>query len=94
MWLVEETEEVLKVDEMNRLIDAIFHEIEERDDGYMEIDRGMFKIVQLGPYRIVIVYRPLADGLEMTIVKPIKKLSLADYQLDSTILELLENEAQ
>lgn len=80
--------------EMENMIDTIYKEIEERTDGVMEIDRKLSKILQLGPYRIVIVYPPLSDGLEMTIVKPIKKLSIEDYDLDKEVFDLLRNQAK
>ncbi len=76
------------------LVDDIFAEVEGRDDGFLEIDRKLLKIVQLGPYRIVIVFPPLADWLELTIVRPVFKLSLDDYDLDPTLRHYLENEAK
>jgi len=80
--------------EMLALIDKIFKEVEEREDWFLEIDKTLSKVVQLGPYRIVIVHPPLSDGLEMTIVKPIKKLTIEDYDLNPEILELLKNKAK
>lgn len=80
--------------EMAEFIQKIYQEIESRDDGFMEIDRKLSKVLQLGPYRIVIVYPPLSDGLEMTIVKPIKKLSMEDYKLEKDVFELLRNQAK
>jgi ATPase len=80
--------------EMSEFIQQIYNEIESRDDGFMEIDRKLSKVLQLGPYRIVIVYPPLSDGLEMTIVKPIKKLMMEDYKLEKDVFELLRNEAK
>ena len=81
-------------EEMNKFIDDIYKEIENRDDGFIEIDRKLSKVLQLGPYRIVIVYPPLSDGLEMTIVKPIKTLTMEDYHLDPEIFNLLRNQAK
>lgn len=80
--------------EMAEFIQKIYNEIDSRDDGFMEIDRKLSKVLQLGPYRIVIVYPPLSDGLEMTIVKPIKKLTMDDYKLEKDVFELLRNEAK
>jgi ATPase len=54
----------------------------------------MSKVIQLAAYRIVIVYPPLSDGLEITVVKPIKKLSLEDYNLDENIIDLFKNKAK
>jgi ATPase len=42
----------------------------------------------------VIVYPPLSDGLEVTVVKPIKKLSLDDYELDKEVLERFKGSAK
>ena len=84
----------LNKEEMQKFIDQIYKEIEERDDGVMEIDRKLSKVLQLGPYRIVIVYPPLSDGLEITIVKPIKTLTMEDYHLEKDVFELLRNKAK
>lgn len=80
--------------EFKALVDAIYKEIENREDGFVEIDRKLSKILQLGPYRIVLVYPPLSDGAEMTIVKPIKKLSIEDYDLNADTFEHLKNKAK
>jgi len=81
-------------EEMNNMIDNIYKEIDERSDSVMEIDRKLSKVLQLGPYRIVIVYPPLSDGLEITIIKPIKKLTMEDYNLDKEIFDMLKNQAK
>jgi predicted PilT family ATPase len=36
----------------------------------------------------------LSDGLEITAVKPIKKLSLDDYDLGQDVLDLFKNSAK
>lgn len=87
-------EKSMTKEEMNEMIDKIYKEIDNRSDGVMEIDRKLSKVLQLGPYRIVIVYPPLSDGLEMTIVKPIKKLTMEDYGLEKDVFELLRNKAK
>ncbi len=86
--------ETLTKDDVNKIIDQIFKEVEERDDAILEINRDMSKVIQLWPYRIVVVYPPLSDGLEITVVKPIKKLSLGDYNLDEDVLDLFRNKAK
>jgi ATPase len=86
--------EVLTKDFVKNLIDDIFQEIETREDSVLEINRNLSKVVQLWPYRIVIVYPPLSDGLEITVVKPIKKLSLDDYNLDKEVLDWFKDSAK
>lgn len=88
------SKDVMTKDMVNDLIDEIFKEIETRDDAILEIDRQMSKVIQLWPYRIVIVYPPLSDWLEITAVKPIKKLSLDDYDLGQDVLDLFKNSAK
>jgi ATPase len=41
-----------------------------------------------------VVHPPLSDGLEMTIVKPIKKLTISDYDLDEETMDLLRNKSK
>jgi predicted PilT family ATPase len=43
------------------LIDQLFKEVENRDDAFLEINREHSKVLQIGPYRIVIVYPALSD---------------------------------
>lgn len=87
-------EEIISKQEMTKLIDTIYQEITERDDGFLEIDRKLSKVVQIGPYRIVIVYPPLSDWLEMTVVKPIVRLGIEDYKLSPETFDLLKNKAK
>ena len=84
----------MKEDELSLFIETIFNEISTRSDAFLEIDRKYSKVAQLGLYRIVVVYPPLSDALEITIVRPIKKLSLIDYHLDEKIIQLLREKSQ
>ena len=76
------------------LIDQLFKELESREDAFLEINRELSKVLQIGPYRIVIVYPPLSDGLEMTVVKPIKTMTLEEYNLSPETIELLKTSAK
>lgn len=93
-WTPVIEKDIMTKDEVNQLIDQIFKEVSDREDAILEIDRSMSKVIQLAAYRIVIVYPPLSDGLEITVVKPIKKLSLEDYNLDENIIDLFKNKAK
>ncbi|MBR2158072.1 hypothetical protein IJ913_01385 [bacterium] len=79
---------------LENLIDQLFKEIENREDAYLEINRELSKVLQIGPYRIVIVYPALSDGLELTAVKPVKKMSIEDYNLDKDLFDLLRNKSK
>ena len=86
--------EIMTKENLNQLVDALFKEVETRDDAFLEINRELSKVMQVGPYRIVIVYAPLSDGMEMTVVKPVKKMSMEEYQLDPELFDLLRNKAK
>jgi len=43
---------------------------------------------------VVVVTEPLSDGLEITVVKPVKKLVLSDYKLSPEVIELMEDKAK
>lgn len=87
-------EKVISKAELEALIDQIFVEATNQNGNFLEIDRKLSKVVQLGPYRIVIVYPPLSDGLEITAVKPVKKTTIEDYDLSEETFDLLRNKAK
>ena len=57
----------------------------------MEIDRRGCQVVQLGDLRIACAWPPFADAREITIVRPVAKLSLSDYDLDERLIQRLSN---
>lgn len=61
---------------------------------FIEIAREGSTIVQYKSYRIVIVRPPVADGWEITVVKPLKKLNLAEYNLPEVIAERIKTKAR
>ena len=62
-----------------------------RSDCFLEIDRKGCQVVQLGDLRIACAWPPFADAREITIVRPVAKLSISDYQLDERLIERLSN---
>ncbi|GHV26775.1 hypothetical protein FACS1894176_07900 [Bacteroidia bacterium] len=87
-------ETIISSEELNALIEHIFAEATNQKGNFLEIDRKLSKVLQLGPYRIVIVYPPLSDGLELTAVKPVKKTTIADYALSEETFDLLRNKSK
>ncbi len=59
----------------------------------VEISRKSSTIIQYKHYRIVIVKPPVADGWELTIVRPIRVLKLDDYDLPKEIISRLVEKA-
>ena len=61
---------------------------------FVEISRPGSTVVQYRNYRIVIVRPPVSNGLEITAVKPIKKLTLSDYEIEESILDRIKTQAR
>jgi len=72
-------------------------EIEEavdRGEGVIEVNERGAKVVQLGEYRIAMAEPPFSDGLEITAVRPLVKLSLDDYRLSDRLRDRLGAKAE
>ncbi len=93
-WQIEVLDEKPSKTYLLNLINNLYKEVEEKSDSFLEIDRNFSKVLQIWPYRTVVVLPPLADGIEITVVKPVKKLSIEDYNLDEKILDLLKDKAK
>ena len=60
-----------------------------RSDCFLEIDRKGCQVIQLGDLRISCAWPPFADAREITIVRPVAKLSLDEYELDQRLIDRL-----
>ncbi|AEM39580.1 PilT protein domain protein [Pyrolobus fumarii 1A] len=81
-------------DELEEIAREIVEAAKRRKDGFVEIDRAGSTIVQLGDYRVVITRPPLSEAWEITIVRPVARLSLEDYNLPPKLLRRLEERAE
>jgi ATPase len=62
--------------------------------GSIEISRSGATVIQFGNFRIAITRPPFSDGLEVTIVRPIVRLSLSDYTVSDKLMERLSGKAE
>ncbi|MCD6592175.1 MAG: Flp pilus assembly complex ATPase component TadA [Thaumarchaeota archaeon] len=63
-------------------------------EAFLEVDKPGVKIFQLRDFRVVATRPPFSDGFELTIVKPIIRKSLSEYNLPLKVLERLEFQAE
>ena len=79
-------------------IEAIIKEITEatrlHQEGTVEISKTGVTVIQLGKYRISMARPPFSDKMEVTIVRPIVKLTLDDYGLSEKLMERLGKKAE
>ncbi len=62
--------------------------------GYIESERPYSMLIQLRDYRVTITVPPLSDGIEITIVKPVARKKISDYNLPKKLIERLEKSAE
>jgi len=80
----------------NQIIEYADEIIDKADyfpDTFIEIDRKTSTIIQYEDKRIVITRPPFSDGWEITAVRPVKKMTLAEYNLSHQLTQRLEETA-
>ncbi len=79
-------------------IEGMAREIVERAKSdfksFIEIEREGATVVQFREYRISIARPPFSDGFEITVVRPIAKVSFEDYRLPDKLIERLRERAK
>ena len=79
-------------------IEGMAREIVERTKSdfksFIEIEREGATVVQFREYRISIARPPFSDGFEITIVRPVAKVSLSDYRLPDKLIGRLRERAK
>jgi ATPase len=80
------------------LLRHIIEEISEtsriKGAGSVEISRSGATVIQYGVFRIAITRPPFSDGLEITIVRPVVKLTIADYNPSTKLMDRLSGKAE
>jgi ATPase len=84
----------LKAKDIQDMSKEILEKVRIEPESFVEISRRGSTVVQYKNYRIVIVRPPISDGWEITIVRPMKKLSLEDYKLSEGLSERLKIKAR
>jgi len=92
--LVPIRDEPLSDEELDEIADDIVERAKREPDSFIELDEPGATVVQLRNYRIVIAKPPFADRIEITAVRPVKKLSIEDYELSERLLERLKDRAE
>ena len=92
--LVHVEEKPLTRDDIQEISTEIIEEAGIRRDAFIEIERPCSTIVQLGSYRIVITKPPFSDGWEITAVRPVKRLSLKEYNLSEELYRRIADHAE
>jgi len=81
-------------EEIEQIIKEISEVARADEESSIEINRAGALVIQLRNYRIAIARPPFSDGLEVTIVRPVVKLTLEDYKLSNKLIQRLKEKAE
>lgn len=85
--LVKIREKPIEKEEIEDMIKEILDSARYDDDSMIEIGGHTATVVQKGNMRISITRPPFSDDIEITVVRPIAKLTLDDYKLSDKLKE-------
>ena len=92
--LTQLSEETMSHVRLNEIANQIISNAKMLDRGSVEINRNGATVVQLGSFRISITRPPFSESIEVTIVSPIVKLSLSDYDISDKLMQRLSMKAE
>ena len=87
--LVRLSEERMTAEQLETIIKEIMDAARYEDDSFVEVGGYTASVVQLGNMRIAIARPPFSDGVEVTVVRPIAKLTLDEYKLSDKLKQRL-----
>lgn len=77
-------------EQMEEVILEIMDAARYEDDSFVEMGGHNASVVQMNDMRIAIARPPFSDGIEITVVRPITKLTLDDYAMSEKLKERLK----
>ncbi len=92
--LVKISPNVLKHVELEKMAREITEMAKSDFRSFIEIEMEGATVVQFREYRISIARPPFSDGVEITVVRPITKVSMDDYKLPEKLIDRLRNSAK
>ncbi|MCS7145803.1 MAG: PINc/VapC family ATPase [Nitrososphaerota archaeon] len=92
--LVKLRDEPFTRDEAESMISDIMWLTQHSEDASIEITRSGASVIQLGLYRVSITKPPFSDDIEITVVRPITRLTIHDYKLSDKLLKRLSTRAE
>ena len=80
--------------ELKVIVDEILEKAHTDSKTYLESDKEGSFVVQSREYRISIAYPPFAEGLEITVVRPVANIDLDEYHLSEKLLNRIKTSAE
>ncbi len=83
-------EQIFSREDLEVIALDIVERARQSQDSFIELDEKGATVVQLKEYRIAITQPPFSDRMEITAVKPLKKLELHEYTVSDQLLTRFE----
>ncbi|MEM0140712.1 MAG: PINc/VapC family ATPase [Thermoplasmatales archaeon] len=93
-WELNYGTSVISRDEMSVIANDIVERARNDPRSQIELDAKGATVVQLGNIRIIITRPPVSDGIEVTAIRPIKKLTLDDYRIEERLMKRFRERAE
>jgi ATPase len=87
-------DDILSRDYLELISSQIFDVVNASDSSNIEISKNGASVIQHGDYRIAMTHPPFSESFEITIVHPIVKLSLEDYEISEELMKRLSDRAE
>ena len=88
------SDDVLSLEYLEMIYSQILDVVNLSESNTLEISKTGASVVQLGDYRIAVTHPPFSESFEITIVHPIVKLSLDDYNISERLMERFTEQAE
>jgi ATPase len=87
-------DDILSRDYLELISSQIFDVVNASDSSNIEISKNGASVIQHGDYRIAMTHPPFSESFEITIVHPIVKLSLEDYEISEELMKRFSDRAE
>ena len=84
--LVQIGNDTLQKDFLEKIIAQILEAIDDETLGSTEISKQGALVIQYRDYRVAVTRPPFSELLEITIVHPIKQMTLEDYDISENLI--------
>jgi len=88
------SDDILSRDYLESISSQIMDVVHASDSSNIEISKTGASVIQHGDYRIAITHPPFSESFEITIVHPIVKLSLEDYEISDELMKRFSDRAE
>jgi len=88
------SDDILSRDYLEFISSQILDVVNVSDSSNIEISKTGASVIQHGDYRIAITHPPFSESFEITIVHPIVKLSLEDYEISDELMKRFSDRAE